>query len=114
MHMADAGTDSYDRDVALSMLSHEQDAIYEIEQALNRIRNGTYGICELTGKRIARGRLAAIPWTRFSVAAERALEREGAVAHARLGPATRTEHTSVSPRVSGTTRITRRMVQGHK
>src|SRR5262249_2282844 len=41
-HMADAGTDEYDRDFALGMLSCEQDALYQIEQALDRIRNGTY------------------------------------------------------------------------
>jgi RNA polymerase-binding transcription factor DksA len=69
-HMADAGTDNYDRDFALSMVSSEQDALYEIEQALNRIRKGTYGICEMTGKRIEPARLEAIPWTRFSVEAE--------------------------------------------
>src|ERR1041385_8896988 len=48
-HMADAASDSYDRDCALALLSSGQDALYEIEQALNRIKDGTYGICELTG-----------------------------------------------------------------
>jgi|SRR6185369_584204 len=86
MHMGDAGTDEYDRDFALSMMSSEQDALYEIEQALNRIQNGAYGICELTGKRIERERLAAIPWTRFSASAEKQLESRGEVARARLGP----------------------------
>src|SRR5690606_32686717 len=52
LHMADAGTDSFDRDLALSRASSEQNALYEIDQALNRIRSGTYGTCELTGKRI--------------------------------------------------------------
>lgn len=66
MHMADAGTDTYDRDLALGMLSSEQDAIYEVEEALDRITYGTYGICELTGKPIEAARLAAVPWTRFS------------------------------------------------
>jgi RNA polymerase-binding transcription factor DksA len=70
-HMADAGTDTYDRDFALGMLSSEQDAAYEIVEALNRIRDGTYGICELTGKPIPAQRLAAIPWTRFTVEAEK-------------------------------------------
>lgn len=84
-HMADAGTDAYDRDLALSMLSSEQNSLYEIEQALNRIRDGSYGTCELTGKRIARERLEAIPWTRFSAEAERQLERSGAVERTRLG-----------------------------
>src|SRR3954463_14780716 len=42
MHMADAGTDEFDRDFALSMMSSEQDALYEVEQALNRIQNGSF------------------------------------------------------------------------
>jgi RNA polymerase-binding transcription factor DksA len=85
-HMADAGTDTFDRDFALGMLSSEQDALYEIDEALNRIRDGTYGKCELTGKPIEPERLEAIPWTRFSAAAEKQLEREGVVKKARLGP----------------------------
>lgn len=85
-HMADAATDTYDRDLALGMLSSEQDAIYEIEQALDRIHNGTYGICELTNKPIEPARLEAVPWARFSTAAEQELEREGGLKRARLGP----------------------------
>jgi DnaK suppressor protein len=85
LHMADAGTDSFDRDFALSRISSEQDAVYEIDQALNRIRSGTYGICELTGKPIEAQRLEAVPWARFSLEAERMLEREGAVRRSRLG-----------------------------
>jgi RNA polymerase-binding transcription factor DksA len=85
-HMADAATDNYDRDFALSMLSSEQDAVYEIDQALDRIREGTYGICEMTGKRIEAARLDAIPWARFSASAEKEVEREGAAARARLSP----------------------------
>src|SRR6185436_561410 len=60
MHMADAATDQYETDFALSMASSEQNAIYEIEQALNRIRNGTYGVCEMTGTEIEAERLEAI------------------------------------------------------
>src|SRR5215470_13556758 len=85
-HMADAGTDTYDRDFALGMLSSEQDALYEIDEAINRIRDGTYGKCELTGKPIEAARLEAIPWARFSAAAEKSLEREGTVKKTRLGP----------------------------
>src|SRR3954454_22267690 len=48
LHMADAGTDEFDRDFALSLMSSEQAALYEVDQALNRIRNNTYGICEIT------------------------------------------------------------------
>jgi DnaK suppressor protein len=85
LHMADSGTDNFDRDFALSLLSSDQDAIYEIEEALKRIEKGTYGICELTTKPIPRARLEAIPWTRFTVQAQAQLEREGALRQRRLG-----------------------------
>jgi len=85
LHMADSGTDNFDRDFALSLLSSDQDAIYEIEEALKRIEKSTYGICELTGKQIPRARLEAIPWTRFTVEAQAQLERDGALRQRRLG-----------------------------
>jgi len=85
LHMADSGTDNFDRDFALSLLSSDQDAIYEIEEALKRIEKNTYGICELTGKTIPATRLDAIPWTRFTVEAQSQLEREGALRQRRLG-----------------------------
>src|SRR5213075_1367334 len=85
LHMADSGTDNFDRDFALSLLSSDQDAVYEIEEALKRIEKNTYGICELTGKPIPKSRLEAIPWTRFTVQAQAQLEREGALRQRRLG-----------------------------
>ena len=85
LHMADSGTDNFDRDFALSLLSSDQDAIYEIEEALKRIEKNTYGVCELTGKPIPRSRLEAIPWTRFTVQAQAQLERDGALRQRRLG-----------------------------
>ena len=75
LHMADSGTDNFDRDFALSLLSSDQDAIYEIEEALKRIEKKTYGVCELTGKQIPKARLEAIPWTRFTVEAQAQLEK---------------------------------------
>ena len=85
LHMADSGTDNFDRDFALSLLSSDQDAVYEIEEALKRIEKKTYGVCELTGKPIPRARLEAIPWTRFTVDAQAQLEKEGALRQRRLG-----------------------------
>jgi RNA polymerase-binding transcription factor DksA len=99
-HMADAGTDTYDRDFTLGMLSSEQDALYQIEQALDRIRHGTYGICELTGKRIEPKRLDAVPWARFSIAAEKQLEGEGTVKRVRLGERDSVAKTEVEEEVS--------------
>ena len=85
LHMADSGTDNFDRDFALSLLSSDQDAVYEIEEALKRIEKKTYGVCELTGKTIPKSRLEAIPWTRFTVEAQAQLEREGALKSRRIG-----------------------------
>lgn len=85
MHMADSGTDNFDRDFALSLLSSDQDAIYEIDEALKRIEKGTYGVCELTGHTIPKARLEAIPWARFTVEAQAQLERDGALRQRRLG-----------------------------
>ena len=85
LHMADSGTDNFDRDFALSLLSSDQDAIYEIEEALKRIEKNTYGVCELTGKPIPKARLEVSPWTRFTVQAQAQLERDGALRQRRLG-----------------------------
>jgi RNA polymerase-binding transcription factor DksA len=85
LHMADSGTDNFDRDFALSLLSSDQDAVYEIEEALKRIEKKTYGVCELTGKPIPKMRLNAIPWTRFTVGAQAQLEHDGALKSRRLG-----------------------------
>jgi RNA polymerase-binding transcription factor DksA len=74
-HMADAGTDTFDRDFALSMVASEQEALSEIDAAIKRIREGTYGICEITGKPIAKERLLAVPFTRYSAEAQKDIER---------------------------------------
>lgn len=79
MHMADSGTDNFDRDNALSLLSSDQDAVYEIDEALKRIEENTYGVCELTGKKINKTRLTAVPWARYTVEAQAQLEKDGAV-----------------------------------
>jgi RNA polymerase-binding transcription factor DksA len=74
-HQADAATDSFDRDFALSLLSAEQDALYEIEEAIKRINNGTYGRCEVSGEGIPKERLLAVPFTRFSIEGQREFEK---------------------------------------
>ena len=74
-HMADAGTDTFDRDFALSMVANEQEALAEIDAAIKRIQTATYGICEITQKPIAKDRLLAVPFTRYSAEAQKDLER---------------------------------------
>ncbi|CAN5487116.1 hypothetical protein BH23VER1_BH23VER1_26750 [soil metagenome] len=76
MHQADAGSDAYDRDFALNLLSKEQDALYEIEEALKRVKEGRYGICEASGKPIGQPRLEAIPFARFTVECQAQIERD--------------------------------------
>ncbi|PYK94034.1 MAG: molecular chaperone DnaK [Verrucomicrobia bacterium] len=83
MHQADAGSDAYDRDFALSLLSQEQDALYEIDQALKRIELGTYGVCEMSGKPIPHTRLEAIPFARFTVECQSQLEKQNKASRVR-------------------------------
>ena len=75
-HQGDAGSDAYDRDFALSVLAKEQDALYEIEEALVRIRKGHYGICELSSRKIPQARLEAIPFARLTVECQAQWEKE--------------------------------------
>ncbi|MHA3773622.1 TraR/DksA family transcriptional regulator [Verrucomicrobiota bacterium sgz303538] len=83
MHQADAGSDAYDRDFALSLLTQEQDALYEIEEALKRIDAGTYGVCEMSGKQIAHARLEAIPFARYTVECQAQIEKQNKVQRTR-------------------------------
>lgn len=83
MHQADAGSDAYDRDFALSLLSQEQDALYEIDQALKRIELGTYGVCEMSSKAIPHARLEAIPFARFTVECQSQLEKQNKASRVR-------------------------------
>jgi RNA polymerase-binding transcription factor DksA len=83
MHQADAGSDAYDRDFALSLLTQEQDALYEIEEALKRLEAGTYGICEMSGKPIAHARLEAIPFARYTVECQAQIEKQNKVQRSR-------------------------------
>jgi DnaK suppressor protein len=76
MHQGDAGSDAYDRDFALNLLSKEQDALEEIEGALERIECGVYGLCEMSGKKIPQARLEAIPFARLTVECQTIWEKE--------------------------------------
>ncbi len=75
-HQGDAGSDAYDRDFALSVLAKEQDALYEIEQALQRIKKSSYGICEMSSRKIPQARLEAIPFARLTVECQAQWEKE--------------------------------------
>jgi RNA polymerase-binding protein DksA len=85
MDIADSATDEFDHDLALGLLSREQDALYEVDAALRRIADGTYGVCEETGKPIPSARLRAVPWTRYTKEVGERLEHEGAMSRPHLG-----------------------------
>jgi DnaK suppressor protein len=78
IHMADLGTDNFDQEFSLELMNGERRLLVEIDEALNRIQMGTYGICEGTGKPIPKARLEAQPWARYSVEYARMIE-EGRV-----------------------------------
>ena len=78
IHMADIGTDNYEQEFALDLMDSERRILREIDQALGRLEEGTYGICEGTGQRISKARLRAQPWARYCVEYARMLE-EGRV-----------------------------------
>jgi DnaK suppressor protein len=67
IHMADMGTDNYDQEFTLGLMDGERELIMEIEQALGRIEDDTYGICQGDGEPIPKARLRAIPWARYCV-----------------------------------------------
>lgn len=85
MDLADSATDELDHDLALGLLSREQDALHEVMSAMHRILDGTYGICEDTGRPIPAERLRAMPWARRTREAEELAEQEGINPQARLG-----------------------------
>lgn len=76
IHMADLGTDSYEQEFTLDLMDSERKIITDIDQALDRIENGTYGICRVGGEMIPKPRLEAIPWARCCVACANLLEKK--------------------------------------
>ena len=74
--VSDQGTDTFDREFALNQLSSEQDVLFEIDSAIRRVQDGTYGICEMTNEPINIERLMALPYVRYSVEAQAQLEKD--------------------------------------
>jgi RNA polymerase-binding protein DksA len=75
IHMADIGTDTYDQDFMLRMAGSERELLREIDAALQRVEDGSYGVCQTTGKLIPKARLDAKPWARYTIEAARDAER---------------------------------------
>ena len=75
IHMADMGTDNYEQEFTLHLVQKDRELLKEIHVALKKLDNGTYGICEGTGKPISKARLEAKPWARYSIEHARKLEK---------------------------------------
>ena len=75
LNSSDSGTETFDRDLALSMVANDQEALEEIEDAIDRIFDGSYGICQETKKPIKKNRLQAVPFTRFSLEGQMQYEK---------------------------------------
>lgn len=69
-HMADAGTDAQEREKTYMLFNRTKKFVRYLEDALIRIENKTYGVCKVTGKKIAKGRLEAVPHTQLSIEAK--------------------------------------------
>ena len=75
LHMADQGTDNYEQEFTLGLVEKDRNLLREINRGLAKIQDGTYGICEGTGKPISKPRLEAQPWAKYSIEHARSLER---------------------------------------
>ncbi len=67
MHMADIGSDNYEQEFTLGLIENDHQLLQEIDEALNRINSGTYGICLATGKNISKSRLKHKPWAKYCI-----------------------------------------------
>ena len=75
LHMADQGTDNYEQEFTLGLVEKDRNLLREINRGLAKIQDGTYGICEGTGKPINKARLEAQPWAKYSIEHARMMER---------------------------------------
>jgi DnaK suppressor protein len=75
-HMADVATDTYDREFSLGLASNERKLLYELDDALKKIEDGTFGICEECKALIARTRLKAVPYARLCVKCQEKREKK--------------------------------------
>jgi DnaK suppressor protein len=74
-HQADEGTNAFDKTITLEVSDKEFNILRQIDKALEKIEDGTYGICEITGKDIPKARLEAIPYATMTVEAQEKFEK---------------------------------------
>lgn len=75
LHMADAGTDTFDQEFALNLASNQQEFLYQIDEALKRIEDNIYGVCESCQKPIPQKRLRALPFAKNCIKCQQQMEK---------------------------------------
>jgi DnaK suppressor protein len=81
-HLADHATETQDREQAFHMASREGKYLFYIEEALDRVRNGSFGVCKKCGKLIPKARLEAVPTAKMCIDCKTAQERAAEAATA--------------------------------
>ena len=76
LHMADMAADTYEREVSMGLVSSEQELLYQIDEALKRLDEGTYGVCQQCSQPITMSRLKAVPYASLCVACQRVKEQQ--------------------------------------
>ena len=76
VHMADMAADTYERELSMNLVSSEQEILYEIDDALKRLDDGSYGVCQQCSQPIAMSRLKAVPYASMCIACQRAKEQK--------------------------------------
>ena len=76
MHMADMAADTYERELSMNLVSSEQEILYEIDDALKRLDDGSYGVCQQCNQPITMSRLKAVPYASMCIACQRAKEQK--------------------------------------
>ncbi len=76
IHMADVGTDNYDRDLTIGLIQNGEEELRAIDEALERIGNKTFGSCEECGKKVSKVRLDALPYVKNCIECQRLEEKE--------------------------------------
>lgn len=74
-HQADKGTDDFDKTISIEVTSKEYDVLRLIERALEKIEEGTYGICDVSGDEIPKARLDAVPYAIMTVKSQEQMEK---------------------------------------
>lgn len=77
IHMADVGTDNYDRDLTIGLIQNGEEELRAIDEALEKIGNKTFGLCEECEKKISKARLTALPYVKNCIECQREEEKTG-------------------------------------